>query len=863
MDVSLRNVLSQCWFAEALAQVLERAFTQCHVEKYMLISLGDAVIAEQGTVLSKLVSGFLRRDEATDFIKGGCYTHVNDIDTLQQWVTKQAATGFTIAPGTFFVVYAPCEANTNKVTSKLKECLEDIMLLVLLHPARFLGLRTSNDATESSSMYYLDHLGDTKLKLNTDWHQALSYIRHPFRLLRHQAGYHFVAEFIRLILEPKPMEMTPKNTFGPARLTMFATIKQVPFQLLLLILRWSYFHPAIVSACAERLNRQMHLIPQERIRLEIAALQRSEEQIWRDLYPSIEPQRKLFAADSNRIQGALSNLPTIPFDINVSKLVRLSECRLWDTQKQFYKNHGIRAWSSGQIPYGISSTSFLAAAYARLAVDFLLSNADSIQTSSKSTSSPNCFVWEAASGSCKFLHSFMVHFTEIIEAHDVFKRRLLVPLVVATDLSENVLTSRRQMACFRPYMERGQLDFAFFDTADFVNEGPVGSHKQNTLYLMNLQRQWHVGRDGPVVVVGNYFLDSLRTDVYAVSLQQNLTHKADKSAVGYNVDHRDGDDYCLYTAFLDKHTSSIADMNVRLFPTPDFKRQTIYKNGRLNAMLAEILDEFYSRDTKGANSKPISTSGLVLFPVEALELFLSLIDSNSSDTIYPIAFLTGDAPFSFRDAISSTCIITSNETPEGQANKEYLGLELPQLSPHPDCFCLPVDFEIFDICFKYLDRSTARVLTNSMYCSAPGNDTFGVFFATFKSQTLDECASVQNVKSKMQHLSFSHEFARFTPTDNDLLWGMLKFDDSARYFAEDTLVALLAQSYWDYDLFVVLQWELLRRLKQHNHLDSKRLRRNLIESGTKSWRTFYQLEQGCKTIDTMRNLQLARWFYGK
>lgn len=117
----------------------------------------------------------------------------------------------------------------------------------------------------------------------------------------------------------------------------------------------------------------------------------------------------------------------------------------------------------------VSSSSFLAASYARVVVDFLLSNADHVKPSVKNNGRPNCFVWEAASGSCKFLHSFMSHFTDLVEDNDEFRRRGLVPLVVATDLSKQVLSSRRQMACFRPFIERGQLDFAIFDTHEFIS----------------------------------------------------------------------------------------------------------------------------------------------------------------------------------------------------------------------------------------------------------------------------------------------------------------------------------------------------------------------------------------------------------
>ncbi|KAI9895890.1 hypothetical protein PsorP6_019053 [Peronosclerospora sorghi] len=185
----------------------------------------------------------------------------------------------------------------------------------------------------------------------------------------------------------------------------------------------------------------------------------------------------------------------LPFCTNLSPtLARVSHCQNWTTQKQFYKAQDLH--------FGLSSSSFLAAAYARTAMDFLLIHAASVTVSTSST--PNCFVCEAASGSCKFSHAFLVHFTALMDSHDKFQTQRLVPLIVATDLSAHVLESPAQLAL---------LDFALFDTHDFVHESAA---KRKTLDLLLAQRTWHVGTDGPAVLIGNYFFDSLPVDVFPV-----------------------------------------------------------------------------------------------------------------------------------------------------------------------------------------------------------------------------------------------------------------------------------------------------------------------------------------------------------
>ncbi|KAG6611455.1 ankyrin repeat domain-containing protein 50 [Phytophthora cinnamomi] len=644
-----------------------------------------------------------------------------------------------------------------------------------------------------------------------------------------------------------------ESRFGLGRATMFSTINQLPFQLLLLILRWSHFHPEIVRVCAKKLRRQTQLIPQARVRQELAELQARESKVWSGLYPPVDQEEVNSVAYSSLLFPTQSQLQS-------PKLDRLSKCHLWDTQKQFYKDQGIRAWSSGAIPFGVSSSSFLAAGYARVAVDFLLNNASHVRPSFKENGSPNCFVWEAASGSCKFLHSFMLHFTGLVEADDEFKRRGLVPLVVATDLSEQVLSSRRQMTCFRPFIERGQLDFAFFDTQEFIHGCSSGSKKRKTLELIHAGRQWNVGSDGPVSLIGNYFFDSLRADVFSVAIQRDDLVRDGSSPSGPNS----GEHVVVQVALLDKDTSSIANMDICLQPVEDPSTRAIYEDGRLNATLVQVLNKFRSR-VNGSSSEPVSSTGLVLFPVEAFEFLLTLVDRDDEAELFPFAILAGDASFSFRDAISSA-FITTKIAQDGSI--EHVSLELPQLSPHPDCFCLPVDFEIFKLFIEHLSNSGAAAFARSELVSAPASDTFDVFFAMIEPRSRRTANAQANatptVTASLLQSSFKHQFSRFTPGDCDLLWGMMSFDDGARCFSTDTLLALLAQTGWDFDLFAVLKWGLLNRLRQQeNNSETEHYQQLLIEAGVKSWRTFYHMEQQSETDTTMRGvrLQLARWFY--
>src|SRR5258708_30996254 len=50
---------------------------------------------------------------------------------------------------------------------------------------------------------------------------------------------------------------------------------------------------------------------------------------------------------------------------------RLSESMLWRLQRDFYDERGIRAWSHGNVPQGITTTPHIARAYARIALGYL------------------------------------------------------------------------------------------------------------------------------------------------------------------------------------------------------------------------------------------------------------------------------------------------------------------------------------------------------------------------------------------------------------------------------------------------------------------------------------------------------------
>lgn len=426
----------------------------------------------------------------------------------------------------------------------------------------------------------------------------------------------------------------------------------------------------------------------------------------------------------------------------------------------------------------------------------------------------------------------MQHFFDLAAANG-FQDRGLVPCVIASDLSDQVISSRMEMTCFQPFLERGQLDFARFDSQEFATS------QRKSLRLQFGQRDWRVGQDGPVLLMGNYFFDSLRADAFVVAPQQ-ATEESN-----------------VYEVLVDQQTDSIPALQTscRLLPEP--MTNQIYSHDVIHQTFLQVLDHVQRLPAP-------TSSSLVLFPVETMEFILSIVqqgDASSESSRFALGLLAGDANFSFRDPLSSAFI--TNDQVNGTE------LEIPQLSPHPDCFCLPVDFEVLQAFFQQLHRSrSVSVAAESHRATAAASDTFEVVYGTIVPST-DHNTPAQAASNELvlaSHRSFVDEFAAFTPSDCDLLWGMMGVDGGTHCFSLEMLLALLAQTAWDYDLFVILQWQLItlwRRQHPAATIDQEDLSTRLLRVGMKCWRTLYVLdERSGSYTKALSHLQFARWCYG-
>jgi hypothetical protein len=374
--------IAQCWIAEAIAHVCARAvavrLTQSHALVALRASPAAAVAAAQD---ARAVDAFANicalttRFQQLLGVNGGDHGSpqtVPDVGAFAQWlrIYHERLEEQRYESRTCLVVLYALSV-TEAATQALEEAIHAVncahgMRTIVLVIANPIGLLDVRGPSESFSRCVL--LLDSKAS-NQEQQSTASYrnfLLRPLKQLSVQCGWRFVLEIAKsAVFCPRDAAAVTSSTSSPS---LFTSLSQLPFQLMLLVLRWSHFHPRLVDALAKPFERKLRLIPQVRIRDAVARLQRQQLALWSDLYPTAKPLEdgllSLSLLGASSTMNAMLDIPTRD-NTSFQKLERVAQCHLWQVQKQFYLQQGINAWSDGIIPFGVSSSSFLAATYAR------------------------------------------------------------------------------------------------------------------------------------------------------------------------------------------------------------------------------------------------------------------------------------------------------------------------------------------------------------------------------------------------------------------------------------------------------------------------------------------------------------------
>jgi hypothetical protein len=179
---------------------------------------------------------------------------------------------------------------------------------------------------------------------------------------------------------------------------------------------------------------------------------------------------------------------------------RLSDSLIWPLQREFYRRRGTAAWTSGELPWYVTSNSFIARAYARMVVGWLR---DLLATGGIDRARP-LYVLELAAGSGHFAFLFLKKLQAIRE--ELPAVAAIDVRYVMTDLPEANVAAWRANERFGPFLESGRLDFAVFDL-----------EQDTEVHLMRSGDALSPGSvANPVAVIANYAFDSTRQDLFFV-----------------------------------------------------------------------------------------------------------------------------------------------------------------------------------------------------------------------------------------------------------------------------------------------------------------------------------------------------------
>ncbi|BBH20151.1 hypothetical protein Back11_14960 [Paenibacillus baekrokdamisoli] len=182
---------------------------------------------------------------------------------------------------------------------------------------------------------------------------------------------------------------------------------------------------------------------------------------------------------------------------NRQQRFRFSEAPIWDLQRTYYEEQGMKAWNNDQVPQYITSNPMIATAYAEMIFGFLQDRSERGEISEPVT------ILELGAGAGR-LAFHVLH--KLCELRD-FAGIVLPPFrYVMTDLALKNVSGWQNHPALKSFIRQGLLDFAVFDAVHDTELNLVISH--TTIRPGDLKQ--------PLLIVANYFFDSIPQELIYV-----------------------------------------------------------------------------------------------------------------------------------------------------------------------------------------------------------------------------------------------------------------------------------------------------------------------------------------------------------
>jgi hypothetical protein len=255
----------------------------------------------------------------------------------------------------------------------------------------------------------------------------------------------------------------------------------------------------------------------------------------------------------------------------------LSKSLLWKIQEDFYSSMGINAWDQN-VPCFITSSVYMAECYADMILAFLRDYMPYLNLDEP------IYILEMATGTGRFSHLML---KELEKKLSYFEQCQKVSIkYIMTDFTDSNPIFWENHEKFKPYIDKGLLDFAVFN--------PL-IDQSFTLRLSGQQVSSDIVKN-PMIAIANYFFDTILQDVFRVESKrlQEGTVTLERNLEGIDPESA-------------PHISQITPS----FTYRELRTEKYYDDARMNDVL-----RFYKHNIK---------NGTLIFPLGALQVTGNLL----------------------------------------------------------------------------------------------------------------------------------------------------------------------------------------------------------------------------------------------
>ena len=182
---------------------------------------------------------------------------------------------------------------------------------------------------------------------------------------------------------------------------------------------------------------------------------------------------------------------------NKEQRYRFSEAPIWDLQRTYYEEKGMKAWNNDQVPQYITSNPMIATSYAEMIFGFLQDRA------SQEHGSEPVWIVELGAGAGRLAYHVLL---ELCRLRDYAGMSLPPFRYIMTDLAMNNVLAWKEHPALQSFIAEGVLDFARFDA--------LHDTALNLIVADTTIREGDLTQ--PLIIVANYFFDSIPQELIYV-----------------------------------------------------------------------------------------------------------------------------------------------------------------------------------------------------------------------------------------------------------------------------------------------------------------------------------------------------------